>query len=62
MGTKMDISTPSDEASPFMVNLFLSSIVNTVFTFPIAEIVQEIVDRDEFRDAATNYEKLTTFT
>ena len=58
----MDISTPSDDAFPFMFNPFLSSIVDTIFTSPIAEIVEESMDYDEICDAATNYEKLTTFT
>ena len=45
-GTKMDISTHSDETLPSTVNQFQASIVNIVFIFPIAEIVEEIVDHD----------------
>ena len=42
----MDISTHSDETLPSTVNQFQASIVNIVFIFPIAEIVEEIVDHD----------------
>lgn len=62
MGTKMDFSTPSDETLPSTVNPFPTSTCNIVSTFPVAEIVEEIVDHDQICNVATNYEKLTTFT